>query len=197
MNKTVLKKAALVLSVFALLFSAPAYAKSSSNGLSQLEALNASLAKLSSRMQHRPPMAYVAFCRRYTNECQSGGPGAIRYSKKLLATLYATNRSINRKIRYRAEKRDIWSVNTTVGDCEDYALTKRSELIKKGVPAGALRMAVVKTRSGIGHAVLVVHTSRGDLVLDNRRSSIRTRRGSGYTYLKMATSNPRKWISML
>ena len=196
MTKTIMKRAALVLSVFALLFTAPVHAKQSSDILNQIKLLNAKVKQLKKAKDNRPPSAYLAFCRKHSRECRGGGTSSVRYSKKLMATLYATNRSVNRKIRYRAEKKDTWSLNTRVGDCEDYALTKRSELIRKGVPAGALRMAVVRTRGGIGHAVLVVKTNRGDLVLDNRRSSIRKRQRTGYDYEKMATSNPRRWVAM-
>jgi predicted transglutaminase-like cysteine proteinase len=54
------------------------------------------------------------------------------------------------------------------GDCEDYVLDKRHALIAQGVPAQALSIAVVKTFKSETHAVLVVATSTGDYVLDNR-----------------------------
>ena len=196
MTKTMMKRAALVLSIFALLFTAPVQAKPSAEVLEQIRKIDARVKMIQKRNRNKPPKAYMAFCRKHSRECRGGGASSVKYSKKLMATLYATNRSVNRKIRYRSERGDTWSLNTRVGDCEDYALTKRSQLIRKGIPASALRMAIVKTRGGIGHAVLVVKTSRGDLVLDNRRSSIRKRQSTGYRYVKMATSNPRRWVAM-
>jgi predicted transglutaminase-like cysteine proteinase len=197
MTKAFLKKTAFALSVFALLFSAPLQARPNTDAVAQLKSLQSQLIQLKERNKNRPPLAYQVFCRKHARECRGGGSSSVRYNKKLIATLYETNRAVNRKIRYRNDRGETWSINTPFGDCEDYALTKRSELIRKGVPASSLRMAVVKTRSGIGHAVLVVRTNRGDLVLDNRRSSIRTRGKTGYKYLKMATANPKKWVSLL
>lgn len=53
------------------------------------------------------------------------------------------------------------------GDCEDYALEKRADLIDAGLPAESLSL-VTAIAPGIGrHAVLLVRTSRGDFVLDN------------------------------
>ena len=54
-----------------------------------------------------------------------------------------------------------------VGDCEDFALTKRERLIAQGVPAEALSIALVTTRTGLSHAVLLVATDQGEYVLDN------------------------------
>ncbi|HEY5409194.1 MAG TPA: transglutaminase-like cysteine peptidase, partial [Caulobacteraceae bacterium] len=53
------------------------------------------------------------------------------------------------------------------GDCEDYVLEKRRALLVRGIPAAALSIAVVRTRRGEGHAVLLVVTDRGELVLDS------------------------------
>lgn len=42
-----------------------------------------------------------------------------------------------------------------------------------GWSSRALRIATAVTRSGEGHAVLIVRTDRGDLVLDNRVNTIK------------------------
>ena len=56
------------------------------------------------------------------------------------------------------------------GDCEDYALEKRARLIAQGWPPASLAIAVaVAPHIGL-HAVLIVQTDRGDLVLDNLSS---------------------------
>ena len=196
MTSTMMKSAALVLSFVAMTISAPLQANANTDALARLRALNAQISQINEKLKNGPPLAYLEFCNKNRRECKAGGASSVSYNKKLLDTLYAVNRDVNQRIRYRAEKGDTWSINTRVGDCEDYALTKRSELIRAGVDASALRVAVVKTRQGIAHAVLVVKTSRGDLVLDNRRSSIRTRQKTGYVYEKMASSNPRVWVSM-
>jgi predicted transglutaminase-like cysteine proteinase len=66
-----------------------------------------------------------------------------------------------------------------------------------GVPAKALRLAVVKTPSGIGHLVLVVATSKGDVVLDNLTGAILPWQQTGYQWLKIqSASDARFWYSV-
>jgi predicted transglutaminase-like cysteine proteinase len=67
-------------------------------------------------------------------------------------------------------------------------------LINAGVPASSLRIAYVKTRKGLEHAILVVNTSRGKLVLDNLTGSIKPLSQTGYRIMAMQTANPKKWI---
>jgi predicted transglutaminase-like cysteine proteinase len=118
------------------------------------------------------PLAFQLFCLRYRSECKASRTSEIPYTTKLQATLASVNRSVNRSIIPLNERRDVWSLNPRFGDCDDYVMTKRSRLIRAGVPAGALRVAVVKTRSGEGHAVLIVKTSAGEYVLDNIRKQL-------------------------
>jgi predicted transglutaminase-like cysteine proteinase len=85
------------------------------------------------------------------------------------------NRQVNRQIRSGSDARvygagDYWAVpagERARGDCEDYVLAKRRALVRAGYPVGALSIAVVETRWGEIHAVLLVATDRGDFVLDN------------------------------
>lgn len=68
------------------------------------------------------------------------------------------------------------------GDCEDYVLEKQRALIAAGVPRQALNIAVVTTRWGEGHAVLLVATSEGEYVLDNLSPWIVTWREAPYRW---------------
>lgn len=85
------------------------------------------------------------------------------------------NRRVNRGIRRASDDRlygveDFWAAPTARGargDCEDYVLAKRRALIDAGVPAEALSIAIVETRWGETHAVLLVAGDRGEFVLDN------------------------------
>ena len=55
------------------------------------------------------------------------------------------------------------------GDCEDFAIAKYVSLRALGVPDSAMRIAIVKdTEKGIPHAVLIVYTEKGPMVLDNQ-----------------------------
>jgi predicted transglutaminase-like cysteine proteinase len=92
---------------------------------------------------------------------------------------------------------DVWKVNVRSGDCEDFALTKRSRLIAMGWSSRALRIATAYTPSGEGHAVLVVRTDRGDLVLDNRKSSIKNWRDTDLRWDKIQSgTDPYVWYRL-
>lgn len=100
----------------------------------------------------------------------------ITLTDKTWALLSKTNLSINSAIA-RADDLDNdgvpdrWDLplltGAKKGDCEDYALEKRRQLIQQGLPAEALSLAIVRTSWGETHAVLVVDTDRGAYVLDS------------------------------
>jgi predicted transglutaminase-like cysteine proteinase len=142
----------------------------------------------------RAPLQYQMFCLQNSKHCRSSGRKVVAYSNGLVRKLQRVNSKVNRSIRPQRDKGDIWVVGAKRGDCEDYVLTKRRDLIRAGVPAGALRVAVVRTRGGVGHAVLVVKTNKGDLVLDNRRKRIVHSHKSGYSFIKMSTNRPLSWV---
>jgi predicted transglutaminase-like cysteine proteinase len=55
------------------------------------------------------------------------------------------------------------------GDCEDFAIAKYAALRTLGVPEERLRLAIVQdTQKNIPHAVLVVYTDQGAVLLDNQ-----------------------------
>jgi predicted transglutaminase-like cysteine proteinase len=91
------------------------------------------------------------------------------------ALLNRVNRSVNRRIRQTPDianygQLDYWQApmnNGARGDCEDYVLAKREALIEAGVPAATLSIAIVETRWGESHAVLLVAGDTGEVVLDN------------------------------
>ena len=84
------------------------------------------------------------------------------------------------------------------GDCEDYALAKRRELINQGWAASTLLIAVVRQQSGAGHAVLMARTDRGDLVLDNQDGDIHLWNETPYIYLKrQSRANAGSWVEIV
>jgi predicted transglutaminase-like cysteine proteinase len=144
------------------------------------------------------PFAHVLFCNRLPSECeQSDGPDTVEWSAETRRNLKALNRRINRDISPRNDHDDdldLWSLNPQAGDCEDYAISKRHALVRAGWPVAALRLAVAYTEGGEGHLVLVVRTSKGDMVLDNRTDAVRNWRLSGLRWqLIQAAGNPRIW----
>ncbi len=139
------------------------------------------------------PLAFQIFCLRFAGECRGSTKSTVAYSSRVRATIASVNNSVNNSMRYVADKGDVWQIGGSTGDCEDFALTKRSKLIRAGIPSGALRMAVVRTEKGEGHAVLIVKTTAGEFVLDNRRKEIRPRSQMGYSLVAMASANPGRW----
>jgi predicted transglutaminase-like cysteine proteinase len=106
-----------------------------------------------------------------------GAPGLLPMTRETWALLARINDSVNRAIVPQEVVKtygvsDYWAEplesGVRYGDCEDYVLEKRHALAAAGVPASALSIAVVQTDRGETHAVLVVATSTGEYVLDNR-----------------------------
>lgn len=126
---------------------------------------------------HRAPSGYLRLCRSQPHICggiydRSSNRGAattdrVELTGQRRSELSAVNSRINRKLRPVNDTRDTWTVATRYGDCEDFALAKREELVALGWPRAALRLAVGETRGGVPHAVLIARTSQGDFVLDN------------------------------
>lgn len=54
-------------------------------------------------------------------------------------------------------------------DCDSYAVAKLRRLVAAGIPVESLRLACVYVETGEYHAVLIVETSEGSFMLDNRK----------------------------
>lgn len=142
----------------------------------------------------RAPLGYQLMCLKSPQECKGGGSASVKATEDVLQTLKRVNAHVNRAIKPRNDRgADVWTASATSGDCEDYVLAKRRALVKAGFSASALRIAYVKTRSGEGHAILVVKTSQGELVLDNLNGSVRPLSQSGYRIVSMSGANPMSW----
>ena len=142
------------------------------------------------------PLAMQFFCSNAPTECRAGQDSVAEWTPQLAALLSDVNTRVNRDISPRADPRGAWEVSPVFGDCNDYALTKRSRLIRLGVPPGSLRIAITATRSGALHTILVVKTSAGDVVLDNLSSDTKTLRQSGYLIRAISTANPLRWARL-
>jgi predicted transglutaminase-like cysteine proteinase len=152
-----------------------------------------------------PPMAFTQFCMRYVDQCRAprmrfrGGP--VRLTEARWESLKEVNRSINESIiperNYEGLAGEKWLIGPSSGDCNDYAVTKRSELIQRGWPARTLLLSEVITSSGEHHLVVVVRTSVGDFVLDNMPSNLRSWSKAPYQWLRIQTpANPNYWASV-
>lgn len=140
------------------------------------------------------PLGYQLMCLKTPKECRGGGAASVKASAEIMATLKRVNAQVNRSITPRNDgAADVWNASASSGDCEDYVLAKRRALIKAGLPPSALRIAYVKTRAGVGHAVLVVKTSKGDYALDNLNQSIRPLSQTGYRVISISGADPMQW----
>jgi predicted transglutaminase-like cysteine proteinase len=146
------------------------------------------------------PFQHVRFCLRYPSDCKTSlaESDRVEFSTETSELLKRVNHSINMSIipaskTYGSNLGDGWTIAPNMGDCNDYAVTKRHELLESGLPSRALRLSVVKTASGIGHLVLVVATTRGDLVMDNLTEAIRPWQSTGYQWLKIQSATDAKF----
>jgi len=150
------------------------------------------------------PFQHVRFCLHYPSECKSElrGPDRIDMNAEIADLLKRVNHGVNTAIdpmvkSYGSDLRNGWTIAPASGDCNDYAVTKRHDLIEGGLPARALRLSVVKTPAGAGHLVLVVATTSGDLVMDNLTDAIRPWNGTNYRWLKIqSSSDARFWYEI-
>jgi predicted transglutaminase-like cysteine proteinase len=145
------------------------------------------------------PFQHIRFCMRYPADCKANSAenDRIDLNAQTMNLLQRVNLSVNRAIAprikdYGSNLKDGWTIAPLTGDCNDYAVTKRHELLKNGLPSSALRLSVIKTASGIGHLVLVVATTKQDVVLDNLTEEIRPWQTTDYRWLKIqSAANPR------
>ena len=162
---------------------------------------SSSLAPVAEGSPTLAPFQHVRFCLRYPSDCKSDPTGneRIDLSTENAELLNRINRDVNAQINpivknYGPDLQDGWTIAPAMGDCNDYAVTKRHALLQSGLPAKALRLSVVKTATGIGHLVLVVVTTKGDLVLDNLEEKIHPWQNTDYHWLKIqSATDSRFW----
>ncbi|WP_181707583.1 transglutaminase-like cysteine peptidase [Chthonobacter rhizosphaerae] len=148
-----------------------------------------------------PPVGHVRFCDEFPEDCTlEGRPNqVVRLSKSALERLKDVNKAVNAAVLPATDMEvfgtlEHWTYPGLQGDCEDYVIQKRSELIRTGWPASALLITVVKDEEGAGHAVLTVRTDVGDLILDNKIDRIVAWIETPYRFVKRQSSrNPMSW----
>jgi len=152
-----------------------------------------------------PPMAFTQFCLRYADQCKPqhlvfrGGP--VHLTEARWQDLKEVNGTVNSTISPDPNTEGLagekWLINPASGDCNDYAVSKRFALLKRGWPERALLLSEVVTSSGEHHLILVVRTSVGDLVLDNLSPQIRPWTRVPYRWVRMQSpKNPNFWASL-
>ncbi len=135
----------------------------------------------------RGPAGWEAWCAGHPDACLRDAPAVIALDARTAVLLERVFHAVRDRITAEEEPpgQDLWQVvhGRGFGDCEDYALTWREELVAAGLPRGALDIAVAETEQGEIHAVLAIHTDLGTLVLDNRQEAPRPWASLPYAWL--------------
>ncbi len=152
----------------------------------------------------RPVAAWTQFCERMPNECTVDltEPAFVRLDAATWRTVTSVNRRVNARIRPVTDMAhwgvvDRWDYpDDGFGDCEDMQLLKRRMLVERHLPRRALLMTVVIDEIGEGHAVLMVRTDRGDLILDNKTNAVLPWQRTGYSFVKREGQDGQAWVSL-
>ncbi|KAA2236765.1 transglutaminase-like cysteine peptidase [Salinarimonas soli] len=149
----------------------------------------------------KPAPGWTRFCARFPGECAAGATDAkqVSLTPRTWATLVGINHDVNARIKAKTD-REHWGVGESwdlaedgYGDCEDFQLVKRRKLVAAGFPRRALRMTVVLDGAKAGHAVLMVRTDRGDLILDNTTDAVLPWHETRYTFVKREADTETGW----
>jgi predicted transglutaminase-like cysteine proteinase len=152
------------------------------------------------------PMGHIRFCLQYPDDCRASSLDFRRRNIVLSVArwneLNRINREVNRDIApdpTLGPQTEQWKIAPASGNCHDYAVTKRHELLSRGWPSQDLLLAEVVVPSGEHHLILVVRTKDADLVLDNLNASIRTAAMTRYQYdwVRIESPfNPKFWVNV-
>lgn len=139
----------------------------------------------------QPLAQYRAYCHAYGDRdpgCapdlggrdELTGPERIDGNQTELGMARLIHRQVVQAVVRRPDRQDVWSIvgaggQGLAGDCDDVVMTAIHRLVRRGFPRGALRATVVELPGGAGHHLLLgLHTSQGDVFLDDRVSRLLT-----------------------
>lgn len=151
------------------------------------------------------PLAHTRFCLKYPADCRvqkvAFRGGSIDLTAERHAELVRVNAEVNRAIEpmnmHEGVADEKWLISPRLGDCNDYAVTKRHKLLALGWPARNLLLAEVVTTWGEHHLVLVVRTREGDVVADNLNKTIRNWSKTPYRWVRVELpANPMFWATL-
>ncbi len=149
-----------------------------------------------------PPSGARQLCRQYSWACAHKAVATLSSAqemqlvKKINRRVNASTREVTDQSQYKT--REFWALPTSRGgDCEDFALLKKRDLIKAGIDPRKLLIATVLDTRRNSHAVLIYRSGHGDLVLDNLTSRIIPWKDTRYIFLRMQDpKQPRKWVGV-
>ncbi len=149
-----------------------------------------------------PPSGAQQLCRQYSWACAQkaslslSSAQELQLVKQINRQVNASTREITDQSQYKM--REMWALPTSLGgDCEDFALLKKRDLIRAGIDPRKLLLATVLDTRKNAHAVLVYRSSQGDLVLDNLTNRIKPWADTRYLFLRMQDpKQPRNWVGV-
>ena len=149
------------------------------------------------------PVGASGLCAKYRWACAPSGRARIN-QRDVISLAATVNTNVNRQTRTIADqtqygREEYWTLPTARGgDCEDFVLLKKKTLIEHGVASDNLLIATVLDHDLNSHAVLVLRTATGDLILDNLNKNILPWKKTGYTFLKLQNpAAPGSWHAVL
>ena len=146
------------------------------------------------------PAGYPAFCRKYLAECFKPlkGNTVVQLTVEKAQELIAVQAHFNKTIVPTFDPNYVWDYPVdNRGDCNKFALAKRRALIEAGWPREALLLTAAYTETGEGHLVLVVTTSEGDYVLDNRFEKVMEWRAVPYRWVERQSAETNgRWVKI-
>lgn len=152
------------------------------------------------------PMAHSFFCLKYRDDCKVdktvSPDSTVMLTPDKRAELERVNAAVNRAIIPQPNTNglagEVWLVSPRAGECHDYAVTKRHELLALGWPEQDLLLSEVVTSWGEHHLVLVIRTSDGDFVADNLNPNIRIWSKTPYQWVRIQSpGNPLIWSTLV
>ena len=173
--------------------------------INPLDRIETSVDRIEFKTPVLAPVAFLRFCARYSDDCKfrstTSDHSFVSLTKDRFTELTNVNREVNRSIKPQENLAGVlgeeWLVAPRYGDCNDFAVTKRHELLERGWPSHALLLTEVVVASGEHHLILVVRTREDDLVLDNLSTDIRPVSQIGYRWVRaQQAENPKFWSAI-
>ena len=149
-----------------------------------------------------PPFGHTFFCMKYPHDCaRTDSTQALPVSlDDRWHKMNLVNASVNAAITPKSDPDQLhthWLIAPPEGDCNDFSVTKRHELLNAGWPSSSLLLAEVTLIStGEHHLILIVTGTRTNWVLDNLNQAIVTLAATHdeYALVRVESSeNPRFW----
>lgn len=152
------------------------------------------------RLTVEAPNGAKQFCKNYPAQCKFKVSRQSELTDDQWYIVQKVNRDVNKAIKPTSDSRyyngEHWSIDSDQGDCDEYALRKRHELINSGIPQNKIKIAVVKggpLRQGERHAITTVKFKGIWYALDNKIKTVIPVKNTGYVMIKHSNRSLTRW----